>query len=174
MIFSYQAKDQQGRTVTGALDATDERQAAHEIRDMGYFPMRVTAQAAAGNSGNEGLGQGGYGGAAATFSPGTGYTGSSIPAPAPMSLGRWLLVHLVYSFWSGIGLLDMALMYRQFATMLGAGVPIYQVLSTLTAQTGSAALRRVLGQVAARVQNGEKLTLAMAEFPGCSPSFTGR
>ncbi len=67
MIFSYQAKDQQGRTVTGALDATDERQAAHEIRDMGYFPMRVTAQAAAGNSGNDGFGGSSYGGAGGGF-----------------------------------------------------------------------------------------------------------
>ena len=44
MIYSYQAKDQQGRTVTGSLDAPDERQAAQEIRGMGYFPMRLAPQ----------------------------------------------------------------------------------------------------------------------------------
>ena len=44
MLFSYQAKDQLGRTVTGALDAESERQAAQEIRDMGYFPMRLAPQ----------------------------------------------------------------------------------------------------------------------------------
>ncbi len=41
MLYSYQAKDQAGRTVTGALDAESERQAAQEIRDMGYFPMHL-------------------------------------------------------------------------------------------------------------------------------------
>ena len=166
MIYSYQAKDQQGRTVTGALDAPDERQAAHEIRDMGYFPMRVTAQA-----GTVATGNGGSRSAAATLTPGAGYVRSSVPAPPAMTLGRWLLVHLVYSFWSGVGLRDMALMYRQFAAMLGAGVPIYQALTTLTAQTSNPSLRRVLARIAARVQNGEKLTLAMAEFPWIFTEF---
>ena len=174
MIFSYQAKDQQGRTVTGALDATDERQAAHEIRDMGYFPMRVTAQAGAGSSGNAGndsFGTGGYTGASPAFLPNAGPVRSSVPAPPPMTLGRWLLVHLVYSFWSGVGLLDMALMYRQLAAMLGAGVPIYQALSTMTAQTSNSVLRRILGRIAAQVDKGETLTRAMAEFPWVFTEF---
>lgn len=160
MIYSYQAKDRQGRTVTGALDAPDERQAAHEIREMGYFPMRVAAQAEAVSAGN-----GGYAGPAATYAPRPAGTGYSVPAAPPMTVGRWMMVHLVYSFWSGVGLRDMALMYRQFAAMLGAGVPIYQALSTLSAQTSNTTLRRILARIAARVQNGEKLTLAMAEFP---------
>ena len=149
--------------MTGALDAPDERQAAHEIRDMGYFPMRVTAQTGTGSYGD--------GGAAVRFSPGAGSARSSISPPPPMPLGRWLLVHLVYSFWSGVGLRDMALMYRQFAAMLGAGVPIYQALTTLSAQTSNTVLKRTLGRIAARVQNGEKLTLAMAEFPWIFTDF---
>ncbi len=165
MIYSYQAKDRQGRTVTGALDAPDERQAAHEIREMGYFPMRVAAQAGAVSSGN-----GGYAGPAA-YAPRPAGAGYSVPAAPPMSVGRWLMVHLVYSFWSGVGLRDMALMYRQFAAMLGAGVPIYQALSTLAAQTSNTTLRRILARIAARVQNGEKLTLAMAEFPWVFTEF---
>ena len=53
MLYSYQAKDSAGRTVTGSLDAPDERRAAQDIRDMGYFPMRLAPQR----------------GGAATFSP---------------------------------------------------------------------------------------------------------
>jgi len=161
MIYSYQAKDRQGRTVTGALDAPDERQAAHEIREMGYFPMRVAAQAGA---------VGGYDGASG-YVPVAAGTGYAAPAAPPISVGRWLLVHLVYSFWTGVGLRDLALMYRQFAAMLGAGVPIYQALTTLSAQTSNTALRRALGQIAARVYNGEKLTLAMAEIPWIFTEF---
>ncbi len=111
MIYSYQAKDQQGRTVTGSLDAPDERQAAQEIRGMGYFPMRLAPQR----------------GGAATFSP--SYTARQSSAagyaarPRAMSPGRWLLVHLIFPIWSGVGLRDMALMYRQFSAMINAGVP---------------------------------------------------
>ena len=158
MIYSYQAKDRQGRTVTGALDASDERQAAHEIREMGYFPMRVAVQA-------------GTAGGAAAYAPRPAGVGYARPAAPRMPIGRWLMIHLVYSFWSGVGLRDMALMYRQFAAMLGAGVPIYQALSTLSAQTSNAVLKRILARIAAQVEKGEKLTLAMEEFPWVFTEF---
>jgi type IV pilus assembly protein PilC len=149
MIYSYQAKDGSGRTVTGSLDAPDERRAAQEIRDMGYFPMRLAPQS----------------GGAATLSPLDGpppRAGSSSPAMPP---GRWLLAHLVYPLWTGVKLSDMAMMYRQFSAMIHAGVPIYQCLTTLVQQTSNGGLRKQLHQISARVQNGEMLTEAMAEFP---------
>ncbi len=163
MIYSYQAKDRQGRTVTGALDAPDERQAAHEIREMGYFPMRVAAQT--------GGDAGGYAGAAPSYAPRPASASYGPSAAPPLSIRRWLMVHFVYSFWTGVGLRDLALMYRQFAAMLGAGVPIYQALTTLSSQTSNATLRRALAQIAARVQTGEKLTQTMAEFPWIFTDF---
>ncbi len=171
MLYSYQAKDQSGRTVTGALDAETERQAAQEIRDMGYFPMRLAPQQ----------------GSAAAFSP------QAIPQEVPssrsmpngsvvntsagmltrrtMSPGLWLLAHLVFPLFSGVGLRDMALMYRQFAAMLGAGVPIYQCLTSLTQQTGNNVLRGHLRKITARVQEGEMLTSAMADAPWIFTDF---
>lgn len=172
MLYSYQAKDQSGRTVTGALDAETERQAAQEIRDMGYFPMRLAPQ------------QGGT----AAFSPQTNFpqespsdrsmqngptsTGSAGMLPRrAMSPGLWLLAHLVFPLFSGVGLRDMALMYRQFAAMLGAGVPIYQCLTSLTQQTGNTVLRGHLRKITARVQEGEMLTTAMADTPWIFTDF---
>lgn len=163
MIYSYQAKDRAGRTVTGSLDAPDERRAAQEIRDMGYFPMRLAPQ------------QGG----AATFSP---QSGTPFPGAAPqrasqtsrqpaMPLGQWLLVHLVYSIWSGVGLRDLALLYRQFSAMLNAGVPIYQCLTSLTQQASNGRLRRYLSRVSARVLEGAMLTESFAEFPWVFTDF---
>ena len=163
MLYSYQAKDTTGRTVTGSLDAPDERQAAQDIRDMGYFPMRLAPQR----------------GGAATLSPNTSRNSGAdsqtitphYASRRPMSLGRWLLVHLVFPIWSGVGLRDMALMYRQFAAMIGAGVPIYQGLTTLTRQTSNGALRGCLRKISERVQQGEMLTQAMGEFPWIFTEF---
>ncbi len=163
MIYSYQAKDRTGRTVTGSLDAPDERRAAQEIRDMGYFPMRLAPQ------------QGG----AATLSPQNDLAFNGSPPrrtvagaarQAPLS-GGWLLAHLVYPIWSGVGLRDLALLYRQFSAMLNAGVPIYQCLTTLTQQTGNARLRRYLTRISARVLEGAMLTEAFAEFPWVFTDF---
>lgn len=172
MLYSYQAKDQSGRTVTGALDAETERQAAQEIRDMGYFPMRLAPQ------------QGGTG----AFSPHPNLSQPNVSQPsyqersmtsgiaaAPprrsLSPGMWLLAHLVFPLFSGVGLRDMALMYRQFAAMLGAGVPIYQCLTSLTQQTGNSVLRGHLRKITARVQEGEMLTTAMADTPWIFTDF---
>lgn len=160
MIYSYQAKDKGGRTVTGSLDAPDERQAAQEIRDMGYFPMRLAPQR----------------GGAATFSPSNGSarqdsTEAGSQKTTTMSPGLWLLVHLVFPIYSGVGLRDMALMYRQFAAMINAGVPIYQGLTTLTRQTGNGILRGYLQKISERVHQGGMLTEAMGEFPWVFTEF---
>ena len=167
MLYSYQAKDQTGRTVTGALDAESERQAAQEIRDMGYFPMRLAPQ---------------QGGAAAPNPQQNSFydrsqsrlalngTAGILPRPK-MSPGLWLLAHLVFPLFSGVSLRDMALMYRQFAAMLGAGVPIYQCLTSLTQQTANGILQGHLRKISARVQEGEMLTSAMAEAPWIFTDF---
>ncbi len=182
MLYSYQAKDQAGRTVTGALDAESERQAAQEIRDMGYFPMRLAPQ---------------RGGAATFSSPihsgqasqdtsqsrsalngsgtlnGSGAlngTAGMLPRRR-MSPGLWLMAHLVFPLFSGVSLRDMALLYRQFAAMLGAGVPIYQCLTSLMQQTSNGVLRRHLRRITACVQEGEMLTTAMGEAPWIFSDF---
>lgn len=172
MLYSYQAKDKSGRTVTGALDAESERQAAQEIRDMGYFPMRLAPQR----------------GGAATLSPQatshdnaqsrSGLNGAAALNGAAGMLPRrktspfvWLLAHLVFPFFSGVSLRDMALLYRQFAAMLGAGVPIYQCLTSLTQQSNNAVLSRHLRRITKCVQEGEMLTVAMSEAPWIFTDF---
>ncbi len=156
MIYSYQAKDRTGRTVTGSLDAPDERQAAQEIRDMGYFPMRLAPQAG--------------GGAVALSASSDAVQRGAVHRPA-MPMGRRLMAHLVYPLWSGVGLRDLALLYRQFSAMIHAGVPIYQCLDTLVRQTSNGKLRGMLQRIGAHVQEGGMLTEAMAEFPWVFTDF---
>ena len=147
MLYSYSAKDSTGRTVTGALDAPDERQAAQEIRALGYFPMRLDAPTPSYSEPSHSVGR------------------------APVSPGRWLLEHLLFPIWSGIGLRDLALFYRQFAAMLSAGVPIYQCLTTLDRQTSNGVLRGQIRKIAARVLSGGNLTSTMREFPWVFTDF---
>lgn len=157
MIYTYQAKDNSGGTVTGALDAPDERQAAQEIRAMGYFPMRVAVQA---------------GRAGVLPAPVPGYAQQAAEDRQPLQLpGRWILEHLIFPLWSGVGLRDLALFYRQFAAMISAGVPIYQCLTTLDRQTGNSVLRGHIRKISARVLGGGTLTGAMNEFPWVFTDF---
>jgi type II secretory pathway component PulF len=149
MIYSYEAKDSLGHTVTGSLDARDERAAAMLVREQGYFPTRLIP-ADQGRSAPP-----------RTDNPQT-------PVVSP---GHWLMVHLVYPIWTGVSVNELALNYRQFAAMLHAGVPIYQCLTTLVAQTRNAIFRRVLSTVSQRVQEGRTLSAALGEYPWIFTDF---
>ncbi len=65
----------------------------------------------------------------------------------------------------GIPLKAQALFFRQLATMLSAGVPIYQALDTLSKQRGNPRLRRALMQIKEAVVAGEGIADAFDRHP---------
>lgn len=62
---------------------------------------------------------------------------------------------------SGVKTKDLAVMARQLATMVAAGLSILRALSILSDQTENKALAKVLGQVRADVETGQSLSAAM-------------
>lgn len=66
---------------------------------------------------------------------------------------------------------DRALLLRQLATLLKAGLTLEEVLSVLTEQTESSRQRRQLGAIRSRVMEGQSLSAAMAEHPGLFPGL---
>jgi type IV pilus assembly protein PilC len=66
----------------------------------------------------------------------------------------------------GVPLKTLAVFFRQFATMLAAGVPIYQALETLGNQRGgNARLRRTLHDIRNSILAGERLADAFDKHP---------
>lgn len=72
-------------------------------------------------------------------------------------------------FEESINLYDISIFARQFATLLGAGVPLLTGLEILTQQSAKERLRTVLGQITTSVREGKALSAAMAEFPKVFP-----
>jgi len=69
---------------------------------------------------------------------------------------------------------DMALAFRQLATLLEAGIPLVSSLSALIGQSGNPVLRKILTQVRERVREGSSLADAFAAHPQAfSPLFVG-
>lgn len=72
---------------------------------------------------------------------------------------------------SSIGLFDRVkseevhVMTRQLATLLGAGIPLVQSLSSLVEQTSNPAFKRVIAQIREKVNEGETLTRALSDHP---------
>jgi len=72
---------------------------------------------------------------------------------------------------SGIGFFEhvkaeeVHMMTRQLATLIGAGIPLVQALSSLVEQTVNPALKRIIAEVREKVNEGSTLTRALSEHP---------
>jgi type IV pilus assembly protein PilC len=72
-------------------------------------------------------------------------------------------------FGKNVGLKDLAVMSRQMATMVGAGLSLIRALTILSDQTENKELARVLGTVRADVEGGLSLSEAMIKHPVIFP-----
>ena len=68
-----------------------------------------------------------------------------------------------------VGLKDLAIMSRQFATMIDSGLSLMRALNILSEQTESPELARVLGEVRTDVEGGAALSTAMAKHSRVFP-----
>jgi type IV pilus assembly protein PilC len=68
-----------------------------------------------------------------------------------------------------IGLKDLAIMNRQMATMIGAGLSLIRTLGILAEQTENVELRRILGIVRTDVEQGSALSEALLKHPMVFP-----
>ena len=79
------------------------------------------------------------------------------------------------SFMQRVGLKDLSVFCRQFATMINSGLPIVRALNIMVSQTTNVKLRDVLSEVSADVRGGQTLSQAMGkhkEFPPLFVSMT--
>ncbi len=68
-------------------------------------------------------------------------------------------------FGTRVKLNALVIFTRQFATMIGAGVPLLRALNSLKEHTENKLLRDTLGTVAQDIQGGLNLADAMAKHP---------
>ncbi len=66
---------------------------------------------------------------------------------------------------------ELMVFTRQFATMISAGIPVFECLSILQVQTTDRTFRTVLGKVTERVRGGGDLSVAMSEHPNAFPKI---
>jgi general secretion pathway protein F len=68
-------------------------------------------------------------------------------------------------FLGRVGATDLAIMTRQFAVLVGAGIPLVESLSALVEQVDHEKLKRILSSVKQRVNEGASLADALAAHP---------
>ncbi len=72
---------------------------------------------------------------------------------------------LIYPIYAGVVVKDLSQFYRQFATLINAGLPIYQALGALEANTTNPKLKEIARAGQAQVQAGGKFSEVMSAYP---------
>ncbi len=72
---------------------------------------------------------------------------------------------ITIKFGTGVKKIDISRFTRQFATMIGAGLPMVQCLEILSAQSESRELRIIINKIKEAVQSGSTLSDAMSKHP---------
>ena len=160
--FSYDAKNQTGDRVSGIIDAMEERGAAFALREQGLWPLRI-----------EQVAQGAFTAPAFTPSPSApsapAWNGGTPPPNAPL-VGTPTRIEAA-PFLVGVPLPVLVMMYRQLATLMNAGVPMVQALTTLVQQTQNGRLKSILTEMSQAVAEGNPLSSVMERYPAVFASM---
>ncbi len=140
-VFEYKGLTSEGKNVAGIVDAENPKTARFKLRKSGIFPVEVTQSAEGGPrpvaSGRaEGVGEARAGGGLRV-----GVLGERVT------------------------LEELAVVTRQMATLLSAGLPLMEVLAALGEQVEKRVLQRAIAQVREQVKEGSSLADALRRHP---------
>lgn len=85
--------------------------------------------------------------------------------PREVSLAQRFKEAFIYPINSGVVLKELAPFYRQFATLINAGLPLYQSLVALESNTKNAKLKEIARAAQEQVQAGGRFSDVMAAYP---------
>ena len=91
---------------------------------------------------------------------------------APISVresGTGMNKEITLPWGGGVKLKDLAVMSRQFATMINSGLSLLRALTILTDQTENTSLAKTLGEVRSDVETGVSLSAALAKHAKVFP-----
>ena len=144
-VFEYRGLNEAGKAVTGLLEADSAKSLRAQLRKTGVFLTEVLGQAEGG---------------ARPGRNGAGKKGSGADGLGGVSLSQDINFRKLTR--ARVSSDDIAIMTRQLATLLGAGVALVEGLTALVEQTEKERLKRIMSDVKQRVNEGSSLGDALA------------
>ncbi len=136
-VFEYKAIAKTGKPTKGMIDADSPASARRKLRDLDLFPTEIAEVSAAKAAGRVAV------------------EGASAPGEAQKR--DWSL--------SRVSIRDVALMTRQFAVLLAAGMPLVESLTAILDQVTKPRLRRAVYDIRDQVKAGGTLADALSRHP---------
>ncbi len=135
--YAYEAVNATGRSSTGYLEVASQSEAVRRIKEMGLFPTRVTERRPL------------------RIKP----PGANNSAAARGSRFQITL------FEKRIKPASVAVLTRQIATLVDAGLPLLRGLKILEQQETHPTLKRILGELSQTIEAGSTFSEALAQHP---------
>jgi len=145
--FNYVAMDSRGKETKGTLDVANQNEAISRLKEMGYFPTKVTEAEKPKEKG--GLEKKKVGAAPGAKGAKKGIN-LNIRIPG---LGGKVKPKVLTTF------------TRQLATLVDAGLPLLRGMRVLEKQEKNATLRKVIGELATSIEGGSTFSEALAQHP---------
>jgi general secretion pathway protein F len=160
-VYEYKGLTNEGRSVTGVIDADSPRLARVKLRKSGIFPTDVLEGDARPMA------------AAATVAPASVSSGST-GRPKAAVTGAEAATHSLLAGWrrsAHLSLTELSVMTRQLSTMIGAGLPLMDGLTSLIEQVDRQQAQKVWIGVRERVKEGASLADALGAYPDAFSSL---
>jgi general secretion pathway protein F len=146
-VFQYKGFDAKGKPTTGIKDADNPRALRQALKREGVLPTEIK------------LSQVSAGAEAASEGTASGTARGALSLLSPARIGRWLQER------GDASPQIVAILTRQLATLLRAGVQLSESLAALVEQAERPGLKRVLSDVKTQVNEGLPLSQSLARHP---------
>jgi type II secretory pathway component PulF len=136
--FKYRAKEKQGRTIEGLIEAASEDEAVEKVSRLGHIPVRIEQTTAKIKEGNK----------AAVSS-----------APVPGGIKSKFTI----GFKGKIKGKEITAFGRQLSSLIRSGVPILRAIGIISEQSENPAFKKMLDQIYDDVKNGAPFSQSLGK-----------
>ena len=135
-LFKYKVIDKAGKTLSGVTEAEDQHAVVAKLQQMGYYIISIQETRETRER--------------------------TSPSINPLQIFiRWF----VNPIFAGATIRDLAVFYRQFATMIKSGMTLAQAMNSLQSQGGNRRLRKIAAETVEYIHGGGSLSDAFARYP---------
>ncbi|MDD4888512.1 MAG: type II secretion system F family protein [Phycisphaerae bacterium] len=170
--FTYVARDNAGKSITGTLTAVSPAAAGKQLRDEGKFPVRIAAAPRGAPDAAPPVAKAAPPKAAPVAKPAAAPAAkpaaapSAKPATTPVATaaaaGPTAATGTQKLSTRRISTDDIIFLTTQLAVMTETGVPLADALDAIREQSNSAKLQAMLNDIAERVKSGEEFSASLA------------
>ena len=140
--YAYTAMDSRGKETKGTLDVANQNEAIGRLKEMGFFPTKVTEEKSAKPE------------------------AKARPGKAPKSKRGALDIQIKIPGLSGrVKPKVLTAFTRQLATLVDAGLPLLRGLRVLEKQEKNVTLKEIIGQLGFSIEGGSTFSEALAQHP---------